>query len=160
EFLSRHGIEIHAQIVLCEGVNDGIELERSIRELAQLWPSVRSLAIVPVGLTQFRRNLPEVRSISRANALQIVDYVSRCQQDYLVRIGTRFVFLADEFYLQTGKDIPGEEEYEGFPQLENGVGIVRLFLDDFAEALLHLREPLPVRERLVVVTGWAAAPIL
>src|SRR5690606_19645569 len=82
------------------------------------------------------------------------------QQFYLEKIGTRFVFLADEFYLQTGKEIPAEEDYEGFPQLENGVGIVRLFIDDFAEALKNLPKPIPVREQYLVATGYAAAPVL
>lgn len=160
EFLSQHGIEIHAQIVLCEGINDGAELARSIRELARLWPAVQSLAVVPVGLTKFRRDLPLVHGISPGNALEIVESVSRYQQEYLEKMGTRFVFLADEFYLQTGKEIPTQEEYEDFPQLENGVGIVRLFLDDFAARLEDLREPLPVQERCLIVTGRAATPIL
>lgn len=159
-FLSQHGIEIHAQIVLCEGINDGEELKRTIQELGQLWPSVQSLAIVPVGLTKFRHHLAKVEGISHHNAVDTLNLVSGCQQFYLEKIGTRFVFLADEFYLQTGKEIPAEEDYEGFPQLENGVGIVRLFIDDFAEALKNLPKPIPVREQYLVATGYAAAPVL
>lgn len=160
KFLSQHGIEIHAQVVLCEGINDGQELKKTIQELGQLWPSVQSLAIVPVGLTKFRRHLPKVEGISQSNALQTLHLVSSCQQYYLEKIGTRFVFLADEFYLQTGREIPAQEEYEGFPQLENGVGIVRLFIDDFEEALKDLQQPIPVQERYLVATGYAAAPVL
>lgn len=159
-YLARHDIEIHAQIVLCAGLNDGQELQKSILELSELWPAVQSLAVVPVGLTGYRRGLAEIEPINQDKAQETIDLVTRYQELFLHRLGTRLVYLADEFYLLTGKDIPREEDYEGFPQLENGVGIVRLFLDNFAESLKRINKPLEISERYLLVTGVAAAPVL
>jgi putative radical SAM enzyme (TIGR03279 family) len=159
-YLADHGIEIHAQIVLCAGVNDGDELRRSIEDLRQLWPAVRSLAVVPVGLTQYRTHLATIENISVDRAQATIDLVTHYQQIFLQELGTRFVYLADEFYLLTGQSISDQDAYEGFPQLENGVGIVRLFLDDFAENLTRIQQPVKLSERFLLLTGIAAAPIL
>lgn len=159
-YLAHHGIEIHAQIVLCAGINDGEELRRTIEDLRQLWPAVQSLAVVPVGLTQYRAHLATLDNISIDKAQEIVDLVSSYQKVYLQELGSRFVHLADEFYLLTGQEIPDRDAYEGFPQLENGVGIVRLFLDDFAENFSRIRQPIKLYERLLLLTGMAAAPVL
>jgi putative radical SAM enzyme (TIGR03279 family) len=159
-FLAEHGIEIHAQIVLCARVNDEEELRRSIEDLRQLWPAIRSLAVVPVGLTQYRTHLTKIESISVDRAQATIDLVTHYQQTFLQELGTRFVYLADEFYLMTGQAIPHRDAYEGFPQLENGIGIVRLFIDDFAENLTRIRQPVKLKERFLLLTGVAAAPIL
>lgn len=157
---AKQGIEIHTQIVLCAGVNDGLELKKSIEDLSQLWPSARSLAVVPVGLTKFREGLANVRAITLEIAKETIEMISNYQNQFLQELGTRFVYLSDEFYLQTGEEIPAAETYEDFPQLENGVGLVRLFIDEFYEALDKLQYPSAVQKRYLIVTSCAAAPVI
>lgn len=149
------GIELHTQIVLCPGLNDGAQLNKSITDLQALSPGVRSLAVVPVGLTGFRRRLPDLRVPSSAEALDVLDTIEHFQQRFLKIGGSRFVFAADELYLKAGRDFPPVECYEDFPQWENGVGMIALFREEAAEALKQAR-PLTLKE-VSLVTGESAA---
>lgn len=159
-FLASAGIEMHTQVVLCPGINDGPELERTAGDLAGLWPAVRSLAVVPVGLTGHRRGLYELRPYNGTEARRVLDQVHRWQQLCLAEYNYPLVFAGDEFYLLAGVPLPPAEKYGGFPQTENGVGLVRLFLDEW-EAV---RKTLPARVqrpvRCSVVTGTLAAGVL
>ena len=156
------GIVFHAQIVVCPGINDGDHhdgqhLERSVRDLANLYPGVKSLAVVPVGLTKHRARLLKLRPVTRKMAREIIAQAHDWQKQFRHRLGSRFVFLADEFYLLTGDEFPSPREYEDFPQLENGVGMARLFLDEVKR--LRLPDKLPDC-RVTLVTGVAAQSLV
>ena len=132
ERLVRAGIAIHAQIVLCPEWNDGPHLERSIHELARLHPGVRTTAVVPVGLTRHRERLPQLRTLTDARRATLVRAIEAWQRTFLRSLGTRFVFAADELYLQAGAPLPAAREYEGFAIAEDGIGLVRRFSDERA----------------------------
>ncbi len=134
ERLAKAGIRMHAQIVLCPGLNDGPDLERTVRELAPLHPQVATTAVVPVGLTRHRERLPELRSLRPDEARALVATVERWQRRFLATLGSRFVFLADEIYLLADRRLPPAPAYEGFPIVEDGIGLVRRFEDGFARA--------------------------
>ncbi|MBC7075760.1 MAG: DUF512 domain-containing protein [Syntrophomonadaceae bacterium] len=153
------GIEVHTQIVLCPGINDGQVLVESINELALYYPSVRSIGIVPVGLTAHRRGLEEIRAFTGEEAQELIHLVEKFQHRFRREFDTGFVYLADEFYLSAGRDFPGSAYYDDFFQVENGIGLVRLFLDGFTEVEPLL--PVQVEEKEVyLITGMLALPIL
>ncbi len=131
-----HRLEIHAQVVLCPGINDGIHLERTLRDLASFHggdtPAVASVAVVPVGLTRFRPNLTELTPVTPATAKLVIAQVEALQQEFQQQFDSTFAWLADEWYLIAGMEIPPSEYYEDYPQLGNGVGSIRRFLDEFA----------------------------
>lgn len=150
--LAAGGITMHTQVVLCPGLNDRKELARTVTDLAALHPAVQSVAIVPVGLTRYREGLYPLRPVTPVEAAEVLKSVAGWQDAYRQRLGTRMVFAADEFYLVAGKPVPAAKEYEGFPQLENGVGLVRRFLDAYSR--IEKRLPLQASSRrAVVVTG-------
>ncbi len=160
ETLRDAGISMCAQIVLCRGINDGEELRRSIRELAEYHPQMTSLAVVPAGLTKFRDKLYPLTDFTAAEAAEIIDLVNEFGDAYKEKHGTRFVYAADEFYLKAGREIPCAEYYEDYPQLENGVGMLRSFSDEFAmccEDAIELRGKAPERS-VSLATGVAAYP--
>ena len=157
------GIELHTQVVLCPGYNDGAELTRTIRELSELGPEVLSLAIVPVGLTRFRQACAPLRTFTPAESAAIVDEVAAWQAKFRAENDKSFVYLSDEFYLRAGREIPAEEFYDGYPQLENGIGLVRSFLTDWQEASgCEGLTPIPGMDGdpVVAVSGTAFAPVL
>lgn len=147
--LALAGIEFHTQVVLCPHINDGIYLEQTYHDLKAI-PQVRSLAIVPVGLTKYREKLTELRTFTNKEAESLVEWVEIKQQECRKERGSSFVWLSDEFYLLAQGDIPPGEVYEDFPQLENGVGLIRVLWDEFAEIKL----PKIIKEKeVVLVTG-------
>ena len=158
--LAQAGIRMHAQIVLCPDVNDGIHLERSVWELASLFPQVATVAVVPVGLTRFRERLYPLRAVTHEEALDLVRTIHEWQAKALAQLGSRFVFAADEIYLTAGEPLPRSRHYEGFPVIEDGVGLVRRFLDSFARSARHLPSRVDPRRRAIVVTGTLFAPHL
>ena len=158
ERLARAGIAMHAQIVLCPEWNDGAQLERSVHELAALHPGVVTTAVVPVGLTRHRERLPALRRVTADEALSLVASIEAWQRAFLAALGTRFVFAADELYLEAGLALPAARAYEGFAIAEDGVGLVRRFLDGFARARVPARVPKP--RAVTIVTGEMFAPIL
>jgi len=160
ERLARAGIAMHAQIVLCPDWNDGAQLERSVRDLAALHPGVVTTAVVPVGLTRHRERLPALRRVTPDEARCLVASIEAWQQTFLATLGTRFVFAADELYLEAGLALPPARAYEGFAIAEDGVGLVRRFLDGFARALARVPARLPKPRAVTIVTGEMFAPIL
>ena len=129
---------------MCPGVNDEEKLEQTIGFLAGLQPECRSLAIVPVGLTEYRAKLEEIEAVTSKQAAKTVSMVERWQQECLNRYGTRFVFAADEYYIKAGLPIPEYESYEAFEQIENGVGMMAKFLHEAKQSRLEAREHLSV----------------
>lgn len=128
-------IEVNCQIVCIPDINDKEELDRTVRDLYELKNSVSSLAIVPVGITKYRENLPDLKPFDRQRSIEIIEQVHKLQKEFLEKSNTRFVFLGDEFYILAGMNIPEDEEYEGYPQIENGVGLVRNFSEEINEEL-------------------------
>ena len=126
-------IKMNCQIVLCKNVNDGEELRRSIRDLQSLYPAVQSVSIVPIGLTRFRDGLEKAESFSGEDCKEVIRLVAEETEAFCKENGTRLIYLSDEFYLNAGYDIPQAEYYEDFPQIENGVGMVRTFMDNFTD---------------------------
>jgi putative radical SAM enzyme (TIGR03279 family) len=159
ERLAKAGIRMHAQIVLCPDLNDGAHLERTVFELAPLYPQVATTAIVPVGLTRHRERLPALRSMTPSEARALVGTAEGWQRRWRAELGSRFVFLADEIYLLAGLPLPTAAAYEGFPIAEDGIGLVRRFEDGFARALARGKKVV-APSALTVVTGEMFAPRL
>lgn len=153
--LAAAGIAMHTQVVLCPGLNDGAELERTVADLAALYPAVRSLAIVPLGLTAHRRKLPLLTPADPAYASEFVTKWEPRARALRTQLGEAFLFLADEFYLKAGLPFPQIREYGDFPQIENGVGMVALFMKEAAQVVRRAR---PIGTfRATVVTGMSSA---
>jgi putative radical SAM enzyme (TIGR03279 family) len=159
ERLAKVGIRMHAQIVLCPDLNDGVHLERTVAELAPLHPHVATTAIVPVGLTRHRARLPALRGLTPEEARALVATAERWQRRWLRELGSRFVFLADEIYLLAEHPVPTAAAYEGFAIAEDGIGLVRAFEDGFRRAIGRRRRPGRI-DALTVVTGVMFAPRL
>ncbi|HLT46806.1 MAG TPA: DUF512 domain-containing protein [Rubricoccaceae bacterium] len=159
-FFHDHGIEMHAQIVLTPGFNDGGALVKTILDLYALHARLFSVTVVPVGLTRLREGLTELRTVAPAEAEQLVRLVRRWQAFFRERIGRGFVYLSDEMYLLAGEDFPQEDEYDGYPLMENGVGMCRDFLNELAFQAEDLPAALEAPRRLTLATGTLAAPIL
>ena len=157
--LYEHQIEMNGQIVLCNGINDGEELERTIRDLSQYMPYMQSLSVVPVGLTKYREGLYPLKPFGKAEAEAALQIIERWQDELYQKWGTHFVQASDEFYILAGREIPEEEHYDGYIQLENGVGMVRLLLDEAKAALDAETGDEEVRE-LSLATGRLIAPYL
>ncbi len=149
------GIEIHTQVVVCPGINDGEHLVRTCRDLAALAPGIKSLAIVPVGLTGHRQHLPALRIHTRQEAFDLTKWVETQQTELLSRIGTRFIFAADELYLKAEEDFPELAAYEDLAQVENGIGLIPQFRSHATE-VLDTAEPLELPP-ISLVTGVSAA---
>lgn len=149
------GIELHTQVVVCPGINDGVHLEQTLRELSSLVPGVKSLAIVPVGLTGHRLRLPELRVHTRDEALELVGWVEERQAEMLEQFGTRVIFAADELYLRAEKDFPPLDNYEDLAQIENGVGLIAVFRLQAAE-VIEAAKPIKLPP-ISLVTGVSAA---
>lgn len=158
--LAEVGIRMHAQIVLCPGINDGAQLDRTLGGLSCLAAHVRSVAVVPVGLTRFREALPQLDPVTCEEARRLATGWAGRQAAYQETLGTRWAYLADEFYLLGGVPIPEADAYEDFPQTENGVGMTRSFLDAFAQGWRTLPRALASPRRVVLVTGRLAAGVV
>jgi len=160
--LVRAGIKIHCQLVLCPDLNTGAALKRSIADLAGLGENILSVALVPVGLTRHRCENSTLRGFTADEALQLVEQMQVLQQKFIGDRASHFVFLADEFYNLASLAYPPATAYEGYPQLENGVGLARLFLEELEQLETILPQlDLSGRElRITIVTGKAARSIL
>lgn len=159
-FLINNGIELHGQIVLCPGINDGKVLKESLETLSSFFPGVHSIAVVPVGLTRHRQGLPKLRGYDSDSARIVLEEVENVQKGFKRKLGQSFVYLADEFYLLGRISLPCFEHYEDFWQLENGVGLTRSFLKTFDEASKEFPEKLDRSRRFVIVTGALAEPVI
>ena len=156
--LAKAGIVMNCQIVCCPGLNDGAELDYSMRELAALYPAVHSVSIVPVGLTRYRDGLETLQPFTPEHAAETLDQVTEFGDRCLQRFGTRLFFCGDELYLKAGRPLPPDEFYEEYTQLENGIGMLRLLETEFRSALRLSDAPGP--QCLSIATGTAAAPWL
>ena len=155
------GIHIHAQIVCCPGWNDGAVLEKSYRDLVVLSDYVEDMAIVPVGITKHKDGLPDLRLFDRESASTVVETVTRWQEDCRRRLGRSFVYLGDEFYILANQQMPPVDWYDGFPQLENGIGLTQNFLSEWEKAVHRHRDDLhPVHKNYVIPVGVSAATLL
>lgn len=135
KYLADNGIILNAQIVLVRGVNDEEELDRTLNDLSGLVPELNSVSVVPVGLTRFRDGLPELKAYDKESAACVISQVEKWQRAYMNREQSLRVYLSDEWYLMSGKDIPCYEHYEDFPQIENGVGMVASLVREFETAV-------------------------
>ncbi|MQN00564.1 MAG: DUF512 domain-containing protein [Lachnospiraceae bacterium] len=158
--ISDAGLTMNTQIVLCKGINDGKELDRTIEDLLSFYPQVTSLSVVPVGLTKFRKGLYNLKPFERADAIKVIDQIEGWQKKIFEKYGEHFVFASDEWYLTAGRDLPEASVYDGFGQLENGVGMIRLLIEEF-KAALEKEGPHFFRHKSVTIaTGVLAAPFL
>ncbi len=149
-------LEVNCQIVLVPGVNDGVELQRTIEDLAVLYPTVESVAIVPIGITKYRDNLEKVRPFNKEESIELINFMNKIQAEFLNKIGSRFVFLSDEFYCLSGLRLPDYDDYEGFPQYENGVGLMKSFEYEIQEELKSIKDSSPVNKKFLIATGTLA----
>lgn len=159
DILYEAGIEMNGQIVLCKGFNDGEELERSIRDLSGYLPFLRSVSVVPVGLTKFREGLEPLEPFTKEEAKEVLDMVRKWQKRLYPEHGLHFIHASDEWYILAEEELPEEEEYDGYLQLENGVGMLRLLLNEFTEAL-EAEAGDTVHRKLSIATGRLAYPFL
>jgi putative radical SAM enzyme (TIGR03279 family) len=156
------GIEIHAQVVLCPKINDGDVLKRTISDLAAEYPRITSVAIVPLGLTRYNTD-DRLTKVTPEFCREVIDQVTRIQQELTERLGTNFALLGDEIYLRAGRDIPVRSHYGAYPQIEDGVGMVRAFSTEFAKHLAKLkREGVSqlAKSKGTILTGTLFAPVL
>ena len=157
--LSDAGIPMNSQIVLCKGINDGEELDRTIRELGEFLPYMESLSVVPVGLTKFRDNLPKLDPFTKEDALKVLEQIQGWQKHFKEKYNTSFVHASDEWFILAENDFPPEEYYEGYGQLENGVGMMRLLITEVENRLAELEGD--SRERKVsIATAKLAYPTI
>ncbi len=159
------GILMNGQIVLCKGINDGAELEYSISELTKYLPNLESVSVVPVGLSRYREGLYPLEPFGREDAGAVLETVHKWQKKIYAERGTHFIHASDEWYILAGEELPEEERYDGYPQLENGVGMTRLLLSEFARGREKLREERTIpdaslQEELSMATGRLAYPYI
>lgn len=157
--LFQAGIEMNGQVVLCKGVNDGEELERTIRDLSGYLPHLKSVSVVPVGLSKYREGLHPLEPFNREDALGVLETVHRWQKKLYEQYGLHFIHCSDEWYILAGLPLPEEERYDGYLQLENGVGMLRLLEEEVQEELAHRKGDERVR-RVSIATGKLAAPFI
>ncbi len=160
--LSEANIKLHAQIVLCKGINDGAELERTLLDMEKYYPALESLSVVPAGLTKFRDGLYPLSEFSCEDAAEVISLVDKIACATKEKYGTRIFFCADEFYIKAGLDIPPNEYYEEYMQIENGVGMIRSLIDEFNFELEYLDEysPKDIKREVSVATGVASYPYI
>ncbi len=168
DILYQGGVEMNGQIVLCKGVNDGEELERTIRDLTRYLPLLKSVSVVPVGLTKYREGLYPLEPFTKEEAREVLSVIHGWQEKIYEEYGLHFIHAGDEWYLLAEEDLPEEERYDGYLQLENGVGMLRLLINEFEEAFAALpagdicgtTEAAGARRELSIATGRLAYPYL
>lgn len=168
------GIPMNGQIVLCKGVNDGEELERSIRDLTKYLPCMESVSVVPVGLSKYRDGLYPLEPFTKEDAIEVIDMIEKWQKKCLEEHDLHFIHASDEWYMLAERPLPEEDSYDGYLQLENGVGMMRLLINEFAEAMEDalaepeykeevmkiLKEDFGGHHKVTLITGCLAAPFL
>ena len=159
------GIEMNGQIVLCKGFNDGEELERSIRDLTRYLPHLRSVSVVPVGLSKYRDGLEPLEPFHKEDAKEVIAQIRRWQEKLYPQYGLHFVHASDEWYVLAEEELPPEETYDGYLQLENGVGMLRLMMEEFEDAMERLSQPGALEGRILSgtyssVTGQISYPYI
>ncbi len=159
------GISLHCQIVLCRNINDGVQLDKTLEDLWSFHDIIKSIAVVPVGLTGHREGLEPITPYDRESSNQVIDQVERWQDFFRQRIGSALVFIADEFYLMAHRPMPQYVDYEDFPQIVNGVGLVQKFYHQFNQAIesvgSNYAEDIPKKKvQLSIITGTSAFEIM
>ena len=161
--LSDAGISLCGQIVLCKGINDGEELDRSLSDLSEFFPAMQSVSIVPAGLTKFREKLYPLEEFTKEEAADVIDQIARFGNEMKEKHGVRVFYPADEFYLKAERALPDEDFYDGYPQIENGVGMITSTLTEFYDELDYIDEYLDrikLPRTVSVATGEAAYCLL
>lgn len=156
------GIEVHAQVVLCPEINDGDVLKKTIMDLAAEFPRITSVAIVPLGLTRYNTD-PRLTRVTPEFCRRVIDQVRSIQKELREKLGTNFALLGDEIYLRAGRSIPGRSHYGAYPQIEDGVGMVRSFANEFARLMRRLERhdwTTTNNQRGTIFTGTLFAPVL
>jgi putative radical SAM enzyme (TIGR03279 family) len=159
------GIELNGQIVLCKGVNDEAELERSISDLTKYIPNLQSVSVVPVGLSKYRDGLYPLEPFEKEDACNVIDMIEKWQKKVYDEHGIHFIHASDEWYFLAGREFPEAERYDGYIQYENGVGMMRLLLDEYGEALHalkngHAEELNSIKREISLATGRLVYPCI
>ena len=165
DILNEAGIHMNGQIVLCKGVNDGDELRFSIREMMKYIPNLESVSVVPVGLSKYREGLYPLESFNKEDAIETLDIIHGFQKECMEKYGIHFIHASDEWYILAEQEMPPEEQYDGYLQLENGVGMIRLLLNEFHDGLRQREEKegfpnTEVCQELSMATGLLAYPYI
>ncbi len=159
DYFYEHEIEMNGQIVLCKGYNDGEELKNTLQDLMRYCPVMQSVSVVPVGLTRYREGLCPLEPLNSQDAAQTIDLIEEIQKQCVEKFGIHFVHASDEFYILAGRELPSEDNYDGYPQLENGVGMLRLLMEETKDALSGL-EGDDRQDHVTIATGKLAFPYL
>lgn len=165
DVLNEAGIRMNGQIVLCKGVNDGKELDFSISELMKYIPNLESVSVVPVGLSKYREGLYPLEPFEKEDAREVLSIIHKYQKECMEKYGIHFIHASDEWYILAEEELPEEERYDGYLQLENGVGMLRLLLEEFQEAMQERKAKegfpnLKVAGEMSMVTGLLAYPYI
>ncbi len=165
DVLNAAGITMNGQIVLCKGINDGEELEFSIRELMKYIPNLESVSVVPVGLSKYREGLYPLEPFTKEDAKEVLSIIHKYQKECMDKYDIHFMHASDEWYILAEEELPEEERYDGYLQLENGVGMLRLLMEEFKEAMEEREEKerfpnLSVKRELSLATGLLAYPYI
>ena len=159
--LADAGIELNGQIVLCRDINDGAELERSISDMTSYLPALRSVSVVPVGLSKYREGLYPLKPFDAQSAGEVIDLIESWQKKIYPQYGVHFVHASDEWYLLAGRPLPEKDRYDGYLQLENGVGMLRLLKEEVGETLAEVNpDGETPKRRVSIATGRLAGPFL
>lgn len=156
--LSDGGITLNCQIVLCPNINDNKELDRTIEDLSKYFPYVKSISVVPVGLTKYREGLFHLEPFDKDGVIKVIEQINKWQKKFKDKYNTNLVYLSDEFYLLSQEDFPKFKEYEDFPQIENGVGLISLFNKEFCDYFKYIsKRNINIENRNVsIITGASA----
>ena len=159
--LAKSGISMNCQIVLCRNINDGAELERTLNDLFELNENIESVSVVPVGLSAYRNGLAKLEAFDEKSSAEVIKTVEKLQKNYFEKCGRNFVYLSDEFYIMAKQNTPDGEEYDGFPQIENGVGLCTSLKEEFESAIKFEKQDLNVEDLTVktkksLATGFLA----
>ena len=160
EFLTENNIQLHTQIVLCPGINDGKILHETITGLESYYPGIKTVAIVPLGLTKHRKGLTNFQTVTPGYSMELISEIHDVQTGYMKKHDNRFVYLSDEWYLKAGKRLPSLDHYGDLFQLENGVGMTRQFLEELKRQKPVFKKQLSQPKKLNILTGKLAEPIL
>lgn len=160
ERFAHAGIEMNLQVVLCQGINDGKILDKTIADCCAFFPHAKSMSVVPIGLTKYRQNLYPLQSFQKEDALQVTEQIEAWQKKLKKEIGTSFVFASDEFYLKAKKQLPSYEAYEDFTQYENGVGMIAFLKQEFEQAMEKLTGKEKATGTISIATGEAAFDLI